>query len=288
MMTRLHSCGWLLALAACDAGTSTQGAELTTTRYEVRIADKQIGGNGHTKHELFAFGTNPDGTPATGDVVLTLDRASAGTLTKSTITLGSLGGTSYFTPCTHATAGCTGSATISMALASAPTVTVASVTFDVVVPTRVSTAAPCKQRGTYMYLDGNDSIRNGMLRVDDWATLYTEANTPTNLEEVRLSLSPAKVTQGNFWSIGVDTYEMTAPLAVGVYLDAQRSHFAAAGHPGLAVAGNGSGCNTVTGAFEIHELVVTSSGLSAVTISFEQHCEGGATMVEGCVRYEKP
>lgn len=81
---------------------------------------------------------------------------------------------------------------------------------------------------------------------------------------------------------------MSSPLSPGVYRDAERSHFTSTGHPGLAMTGNGHACNTLTGQFQIHELVLGSAGLSSITVSFEQHCEGDTmTMLEGCLRYQE-
>jgi hypothetical protein len=165
---------------------------------------------------------------------------------------------------------------------------VATVAIELVPAMHVSSAAPCRVPGTTMFIDGNDYIRNGMLRVDDWQLPYVEVNTPASPQEVVMNLTPRKITQGSGWSIRVNTYRLDgATLMPGIYLDAERASFATTGHPGLEVTGNSRGCNILTGAFEIHELSITSSGLSAATISFEQHCEAGVTLLEGCFRYEK-
>lgn len=277
-------------LAACEQTTHTHAnvAVQSGTQYEVRIAESTIGANGHTRHEVFAFGVSADGTIASDSVVLGMDRQTAGTLSQRELTLGPLGATTYFTPCSQSDASCLGPAALTLALASDPSTIIATAPIELVVPTHVSTAAPCRGPGTTLYFDSSDtSIRWGMTRITQWQLPYTEVNTPSDPKEIRLSLSPARMVQGNTWSIGIDTYAQTGPLALGVYLDAQRSHFAATGHPGLNVSGDGSGCNAISGAFEIHELAI-STGLDAITISFEQYCENSPSkLLEGCVRYAK-
>src|SRR5262245_24006438 len=63
-------------------------------------------------------------------------------------------------------------------------------------------------------------------------------------------------------------------LTVGTYTDALRFPFQGT-HAGLSVSGDGRGCNTLTGSFEVKE-VVYGSGSSIVSFraTFVQHCEG--------------
>ena len=74
-------------------------------------------------------------------------------------------------------------------------------------------------------------------------------------------------------------------LTVGTYTDALRFPFEGT-HAGLAVYGDGRGCNTLTGSFEVKE-VVYGSGSSIVSFraTFEQHCEGFAAAARGEIRY---
>jgi hypothetical protein len=73
-------------------------------------------------------------------------------------------------------------------------------------------------------------------------------------------------------------------LAVGTYTGARR--FNDEGGPQLDVSGNGRGCNQLTGSFTIHELVADADGkVTAVWLSFEQHCEGGEPALRGTFRY---
>jgi hypothetical protein len=75
------------------------------------------------------------------------------------------------------------------------------------------------------------------------------------------------------------TFEVAAPrgepLRVGRYTGAQRSPFHTGAAPGLSFSGEGRGCNTVGGSFEVHELVEwPDGGLAAVAVTFEHWCEG--------------
>lgn len=71
-------------------------------------------------------------------------------------------------------------------------------------------------------------------------------------------------------------------FAVGSYPDAQRSGFAAMGHPGLAIVGGGHACNEVVGSFVVDALTWDPNGaLRSVVIRFEQHCEGQTQALRG-------
>jgi hypothetical protein len=73
-------------------------------------------------------------------------------------------------------------------------------------------------------------------------------------------------------------------LRVGTYTGAQR--FADADHPELDVSSTGRGCNRTTGSFVIKELVVDEAGaVTALSATFEQHCEGGVPALRGTIHY---
>jgi parallel beta-helix repeat protein len=76
------------------------------------------------------------------------------------------------------------------------------------------------------------------------------------------------------------------PLAVAPYTDATRYPFEAPSEPGLSVAGDGRGCNMLTGSFEVKE-VVYGPGDTIVSFraTFEQHCEGALSALRGEIRF---
>jgi hypothetical protein len=97
-------------------------------------------------------------------------------------------------------------------------------------------------------------------------------------------------------SVWTDTWwnlEFAAPegaqLLPGVYEAATRYPFNEAYEPGLSLSGDGRGCNTLTGRFEVHEAEYGPFGyLVKFHASFEQHCEGGQTAAYGEVVINNP
>jgi hypothetical protein len=75
----------------------------------------------------------------------------------------------------------------------------------------------------------------------------------------------------------------------GVYEDAARFPFQAFTQPGLDVSGDGRGCNTLTGRFVVIEAEYASSDkwapFTRLAVDFEQHCEGGAPIARGAIRF---
>lgn len=77
-----------------------------------------------------------------------------------------------------------------------------------------------------------------------------------------------------------------ALLAPGSYDLATRFPFQAPTVPGLSVAGDGRGCNTLTGRFTVEQIVYgAGSDITAFAASFEQHCEGQGPALFGSVRF---
>ncbi|MGB5720856.1 MAG: hypothetical protein WBM34_09185, partial [Woeseiaceae bacterium] len=69
------------------------------------------------------------------------------------------------------------------------------------------------------------------------------------------------------------------------YDNATRWPFQAATDPGLSLFGNGRGCNTVAGRFDVLEINYDTNGdVLSAAIDFEQFCEGGSSRAYGSVR----
>ena len=81
--------------------------------------------------------------------------------------------------------------------------------------------------------------------------------------------------------------QLGTALTPGVYEMAQRASFAQPGHPGIDIGGDGRGCNTITGRFQVKDYTRDATGVVSATISFEQHCEGGPSVLNGCIHYAK-
>jgi Family of unknown function (DUF6299) len=102
--------------------------------------------------------------------------------------------------------------------------------------------------------------------------------------EIAIHISPSS----SFWSL-----HLTAPsgtkLLPGVYEGATRWPFQAAPTPGLDFSGDGRGCNTLTGKFEVLEAVYAPFGyVERFHATFEQHCEGSTPALLGEVQIVNP
>lgn len=271
-------------VTTCDPGMHLEGGVCVAdvARYELRIAETTLGANGHTRHKVVALGTAPDGTPLVDDIVLGIDRSSAGAYDATELALAPLGAETFFTPCDAASPDCLGPARLTLALASAPSTSIAQVDVMVVAPDDVSTVAPCTAGGSVFYIDGHDFIRNGLLTIDN-AGYYVDGT----IDEVTLSIAPNDPTQGNGWNVSLDTIDSGTPLVPGIY-DADRFHASTPGLAGLSVSGNGHGCGTVSGRFHLYDYTTTGGEVTSVTASFEQHCDGAPELLEGCIHYEAP
>jgi hypothetical protein len=86
--------------------------------------------------------------------------------------------------------------------------------------------------------------------------------------------------------VNIATNELGVPLEPGTYLNAQRTFDATPGHPGLYIAFESRGCDSVTGSFTITDAVYAIDGtVSSLAFSFEQHCEGETPALFGTFTY---
>jgi hypothetical protein len=172
-------------------------------------------------------------------------------------------------------------------LASAPnTIVASSQEFQLVAPSGVGSDSPCRVGGNVLFFDGDAGcyIFAGQQTVTEasWSATATSS-------QVHISLDPTDSKQGLWWDLYFDASRLANPvLDTQVYDKAQRWPFQDAGHPGLDVSGDGRGCNTVSGKFQIQELETDTDGLASFTATFEHHCEGGTPALRGCVHYERP
>jgi hypothetical protein len=274
-----------VGVLTCGSGTHEEDGACVTdrgARYELRIFGPEIAADGHSKTPVLVIGTKEDGTPATDQVVLNIDRPGAGRFLEPAPTVGPLGTIAHYEPCNATVPGCVGPLALTLALASAPTAIIARLDVMLVEPDGVATVAPCMVAPRTMYFDGNDFIYHGMLTVTD--AVWSAVGSKTSLS---IGLTPSVDGQGLWWDLDFHSQQLGSDLVPGVYEMAQRAPFAAPGHPGLEVTGDGRGCNTIAGRFEVHTFELDGGAVKRALVSFEQHCEGGAAMVAGCVRYER-
>jgi hypothetical protein len=142
--------------------------------------------------------------------------------------------------------------------------------------------------GTYVYLQSQpgDYIGQGAEELYTSANAFIDGSLPQGG-----STFNARVVQGNYveWWYFTIAAPIGQPLAVGSYTGAVRAAFRPAGTPGLDISGNGRGCNTLTGKFNVTALTFSTYGeVSLFDATFEQHCEGGSTALVGRIRLEIP
>jgi hypothetical protein len=274
----------------CGPGTHLVGDHCLPTpdggqaQFFVRVGVTTIGADGYSSIPVVVLGTDENGNPSTATVVLDTSRAGAGTVSPSTVTLTPTGATVYFTPCSAAASmWCAGPMHITLALASAPGVVVAeSQEITLVAPTGVGSDSPCLAGGNVAFFNGDpgDYIFSGMqtMTQGQWS-----ASASSGL--VHISLTPADESQGLWWDFYFETTQIPAPITTQVYEGAERWPFESPGHPGLDVSGDGRGCNTVTGRFQVEDLVESNGSLTSFTATFEHHCEGGTPALRGCVHF---
>jgi hypothetical protein len=269
----------------CGMGTHLDGGVCTPdgpTSYEVRVAVATVPADGYSKIPVLAIGHMADGSPATDQVVLSTDRAGAGTFDSPQVTLGPLGATTYFKPCSASVAGCAGPVKITLALASAPTVVVASAMVTLTAPAGVGSDAPCLVGGDVIFYNGNDYIFNGTETITQGQWSASGASN-----DLTIHVTPTMSQQGLWWDLEFSTRQLSQPIAVQSYTDAERAPFASPGHPGIDIGGDGRGCNTISGSFQVEDIQWTNTTLKSFTATFEQHCEQGASALRGCVHFEQ-
>jgi hypothetical protein len=74
-------------------------------------------------------------------------------------------------------------------------------------------------------------------------------------------------------------------LTPGDYTGLQRYPFNDPAQGGLSWYGEGRGCNTLAGSFVIDSVAYVGDSLTAIDLSFEQHCEGGTAALRGAVHW---
>ncbi|MCE7893320.1 MAG: hypothetical protein DYH12_27060 [Sorangiineae bacterium PRO1] len=141
---------------------------------------------------------------------------------------------------------------------------------------------PCLGGGNIVVFDGQSG---DYIHPTDDVVTQGKWSASHDANQVKISVTPSDPKQGIVWYLDFNSNALSAPLGLGVYLDAERGPFASPGHPGLEIYGDGKGCNKLSGRFQIYQLD-TSCGLS-FTASFEQSCETTFPVLRGCVHYQQ-
>jgi hypothetical protein len=143
-------------------------------------------------------------------------------------------------------------------------------------------AAPSTPTTQFSYVsDPGDVVGNGQSRTFTLSGMKFLARQVPDRRGVEISMES---TSGplTFWLIMFGAASGPA-LQPGTYAGATRYPFNS-GVPGLSVTG-GTGCNTLTGSFVVHEAVYGPTGeVQRFHATFEQHCNGATPALRGEVR----
>lgn len=116
---------------------------------------------------------------------------------------------------------------------------------------------------------------------------YTSANTTLTVTAVdnRLHLEVAGAEQ---WTADFLIPGSGTTLEAGSWSGLTRYPLQTAGRGALDFRGEGRGCNTLTGSFDIESVTYTAGTLSSVTLAFVQYCEGQSRALRGRLRWSAP
>ncbi|WP_067659291.1 hypothetical protein [Ferrimonas marina] len=109
---------------------------------------------------------------------------------------------------------------------------------------------------------------------------FTNNSNSEQLDTIRL-----RYDNDRNWSLDLQSGDGT-PLREGRYEGATRYPFNRDGEPGVNFSGEGRGCNTINGEFEIHQLQRDAHGnLLALAVDYTQYCSNGTEPLRGKLRY---
>ena len=149
-----------------------------------------------------------------------------------------------------------------------------------------SVAVPTSGSFLYMNSQGGDYVGQGREHLYTWNDSAIYAALPLGGNHFT-----ANVVQGNYvhwWDVDLAAPQGQA-LVRGSYIRAGRWPFGSADIPALSVDGDGRGCNTINGKFDVDELLFSPRGdLLVFQATFEQHCESAFGALFGRIRVEIP
>jgi len=269
----------------CGPGTVERDGQCEPTGFwfEMRSTVAEVAADGISRIPILLIGKTADGTPATDLVVLAVGRANAGQFLETTAELSPTGTTVHYRPCNASSNPlCAGPVVLQMFLAGDLENPVATLELDLVASAGVYSPASCLGGGNAMFFDGNGWVWTGTLLVTegDWSSQGASDNF------VHVHLEPAGQENGLWWDFEFSTLRMGVPLMPGIYEMAERYPFESADRPGIDVTGDGRGCNTISGRYQVHEYERAGASIG-LTVSFEQHCDGAGDVLFGCVHFEQ-
>jgi len=141
--------------------------------------------------------------------------------------------------------------------------------------TASDTPQPATDGWLHFQSDNRDFIGGGVQKV--WTLKESDLSIGGSNHNIVASVSG----QGDWWYLNFRG-PSNGDLHTATYTNAERAPFVTGKAPGLDVNGDGRGCNTLSGRFQIKSLVWTTAGTVAeMDVLFEQHCEGGTPALRG-------
>jgi hypothetical protein len=135
--------------------------------------------------------------------------------------------------------------------------------------------------GNYVYLESQpgDFVGAG------GSYIYTEASSvfTVNLAGGRIAVS---INGDEYWNGDFQAMNSLSRPEVGYYADLQGYPFHNPARGGLNWSGEGRGCNILTGWLVVDSVTYDGMTLTAIDLRFEQHCEGGASALNGEVHWD--
>jgi hypothetical protein len=133
--------------------------------------------------------------------------------------------------------------------------------------------------------DPGDYIGGGQARLFTLDDAFITSRYSDNGGHFGLTVFPFS---GGFWFL-----DFAAPqgsqLVPGAYEGAVRYPFQSPSQPGLSLSGDGRGCNTLTGRFDVLDAAFGPNGyIERLHARFEQHCEGATPALYGDVNVANP
>lgn len=130
-----------------------------------------------------------------------------------------------------------------------------------------------------MHSEPGDYIGGGQ----DWA--YTPADATISASGTESYISFSVRGGDDWWDADFEADSGHLLLPGTTFNGATRYPFNSTSTPGMDLFGNGRGCNKLTGSFTVNDASYESGEMTGVSISFEQHCEGGPAALTGTLEW---
>lgn len=135
-----------------------------------------------------------------------------------------------------------------------------------------------------MSSDSGDYIGGGVQRV------YTPANASVSVSGTASDLTVSVSSDtGDDWSMVFAAPPGQTMQPGDDYTDVGRAEFRGSGQAGIDIFGDGRGCNTDSGIFQVQDIGTDATGaIDRLWIVYQQNCEGGPAGLFGEVRLGEP